>query len=204
MIRPLAVILLGLLAACATTPPLLPAEAGERALERRREALASLKTWTLTGRIAIQTEDEGWNATLKWRQAQDAFDIRIAGPFGGGGLSLQGGPHGVVMRTAEQDVYYAADAETLLYEHSRLALPVEGLRLWVLGLPSPGQSSQSSVDVHGRLTKLSQAGWEMKFLRYAAVGDIELPTKIFLSNESLEVRLVVDTWDLGNWNTRGA
>ncbi|HLA74858.1 MAG TPA: lipoprotein insertase outer membrane protein LolB, partial [Gammaproteobacteria bacterium] len=83
-------------------------------------------------------------------------------------------------------------------------LPVSGLRYWVLGLPDPAAppaAQDRELDGLGHLTRLRQSGWDIEFRRYSPVTTVDLPNKIFLTNQAagvrLEVRLAVEQWELG-------
>ena len=39
-----------------------------------------------------------------------------------------------------------------------------------------------------------QAGWEIRFTRYAQLADLALPDRLTLSNDKMKVKLIVDTW----------
>jgi outer membrane lipoprotein LolB len=184
-----------LIAACA--PPVIrPAEDPEQLWETRRQSLEALQAWSLTGRVAVQIEEQGWNATMHWRQLADAYDMRLIAPLGGGAVQLRGDPAGVVLRTGDGQLHAAADPETLLQEQTGMQIPVSGLRFWVLGRPDPTQPSGQSLDGQGRLQRLRQAGWDIAYLGYRAVGEIELPARINLDNGHLQVRLAINEWEI--------
>lgn len=185
-----------LLAACAAPAPRVSDAEAQQLWELRLKALQALQTWALSGRIAIQSQDRGWNATVHWRQYPDVYDLRVIAPLGGGTLQLRGDASGVTAQTSKGEVYSAVDAETLLREQVGVALPVTSLRYWALGRPAPGEDAGQSLDGRGRLARLRQGGWEITYVSYRSIGDLELPDKIVLENGQLQVRLVVDRWDL--------
>src|SRR5690606_6365264 len=122
--------------------------------------------------------------------------LRVIAPLGGGTLQLRGDASGVTAQTSKGEVYGAADAETLLRQQTGVVLPVTSLRYWALGRPAPGGDAEQSLDGHGRLARLRQGGWEINYTSYRSVGELELPDKIVLENGQIQVRLVVDSWDL--------
>lgn len=191
-------VLAATLAGCAATPALPPERAATAgALEQaRRQSLMSLHNWALTGRIAVHNENENWNATLRWTQQQDAYTLRLLGPLGQGAVQLEGDAGGVVMRLADGQSFKAQDAEALLRERAGWNMPVSGLRYWVLGLPDPRSEAGKAVDEAGRPLWLEQSGWRVEFSRYAPVNGVDLPHKLALNNPHLQVRLVIDRWEL--------
>lgn len=185
-----------LLAACATPAPRVSEAEAQQLWTLRQQALQALQTWTLSGRVAVQSRDQGWNATVYWHQYPHMYDLRVIAPLGGGTLQLRGDAEGVVAQTSKGEVYNAADAETLLRQQAGVTLPVESLRHWVLGRPDPQTDAGQSLDGRGRLAGLQQNGWKVTYKGYRAVGDLELPDRIMLENGQFQVRLVIDRWDL--------
>jgi outer membrane lipoprotein LolB len=194
---------MGLLPACQMLTTRLPASGdAEAAWLTRQNTLSGLAVWNLSGRIGIQTDKESWQASLRWNQRADGYDIKLSTPLGQEVLQLQGGAAGVIMHTAEGEDF-AQDGESLIVKRLGWHLPVSGLRYWVLGVPDaqapPVASADRELDGLGRLVRLRQSGWEIDFRRYVTVNNIELPDKIFLSNKQgaqLEVRLVMEQWEI--------
>lgn len=199
--RLISLVLVALIAAlggCAELPRFGDGAAVERAWQARREALRELQAWTLAGRLAVHNDGEAWNGTLHWIQRRDSYDIRLIAPLGAGSLRLHGDSDGVALHTSDGKVYAAQSGEALLREQMGWSVPLEGLRYWALGLPDPGEAAKEKLDDVGRLAALRQSGWDIAFLRYDRAGDgLDLPAKIFLKGRDLEVRVVVDRWNLG-------
>ncbi len=178
-------------------PQILDAEQSWRA---RQQSLSALSAWGLSGRIAIQTPSEGWNASLTWEQRGESYAIELSSPLGQGTLQLNGNPFQVTLRTAAGEDT-AQDPEALLQRQLGLRLPISSLRYWVLGLPDPSLPLElKELDGLGRLARIRQSGWDIEFRRYATAASVDLPDKLFLSNSSaephLEVRLAMERWEL--------
>lgn len=191
-----AVALLVLLAGCAATPPPAPSLLPEHAWLQRETRLRQLETWTLSGRLAISTEAEAWNASLHWSQRPDGYEVSVIAPLGGGSLQLRGNAEGVVLQTADQGLYLAQNPDALMRDVLGLQIPVSGLRFWVLGIPQPGVMQERRIDDWGRLVELRQAQWRVEFLRYRETPGGSLPDKLFMRNDQFEVRLVISDWEI--------
>lgn len=166
--------------------------------------LNKLLSWKLEGRISIRLEDDAWHAGLYWQQFQDIYHIRIIAPFGQGGAQLDGNENGVIMHSSEGK-FRALSADQLLAEQFGRQIPVDGLRYWVLGRPAPAPDDQegeqlpplASYDRAGRISELSQGGWQVEYRSYKDVNGLSLPEKIFLKHANgLDVRVVVDSWSM--------
>jgi outer membrane lipoprotein LolB len=191
-------VLLLTLSACATLPPPLSQKAEEKAWQVHEAQVEKLQEWSLAARLAINTEDEGWNGQLQWRQAPTNFKIAFNAPFGQGALQLTGGEQGVTLKLSDGQTHWASNAETLLYEQLGWRLPVEGLRYWVTGLPVPGQPSAVEYDGQGRLAELRQADWSISYPGYRRVQGVDMPRKVFIENHRLSVRMVIDRWEFNS------
>lgn len=186
-----------LVVGCAAPLPAPPADA-EATWQSRQQLLTKMTDWRLNGRLAITRGAEAWHLKVNWRQKQSGYEIFLSGPFGAGQVKLTGNSDGVVLRDAERHAYYAREPEILLYEHTGVFMPVTGLRYWILGLPDPGKNhtSQTRLDAYGRLTELQQRDWIVRFPDYVAVKQYQLPEKLLIQSEDIEVRLVVDDWQV--------
>lgn len=191
-------LLLPLLVVGCAAPVRVPPADADLAWQSRQQHLTKMNDWRLNGRLAITRGSEAWHLKVNWRQKQNGYVIFLSGPFGAGQVKLTGNPEGVVLRDAERHAYYAREPETLLYEHTGVLMPVTGLRYWIVGLPDPGKNhtSQTRLDPYGRLAELQQRDWTVRFPEYVAVKQYELPERLLIQSEDIEVRLVVDDWQV--------
>ena len=182
---------------CATVREPEPPTDPKAIWEQRQELLLPVQNWTVIGRIAINSEKDSVNASLNWNQQGDVYRIRLSTRMGHGLVEIAGGPAGVSMRTSDNQTYVAPDADKLLVDATGWRVPLAGLRHWILGRTDPDVPiSTLTLDDLGRLDELEQSGWQIRYLRYQQVGDLELPTKVFLENAKLSTRVVVNSWEL--------
>jgi len=192
-----------LTSACTTVPVDTTAPVSgtdpQQTWQARQPELAAIKVWRLSGRVAVSQEDSAWNLNLEWQQNGDDFEIILNGPFGAGKVKLIGNAYGVLLRDSDEQVFYADNAQTLLYDHTGVNMPVDGLRYWIVGLTRPDQKSKLELDAQGRLHYLEDANWRVNFKRYTAVSGMQLPEKVFIlePDDKIDVRLVIDNWKLG-------
>ena len=185
--------------ACTTTTPLT--EGTDVSWQRHQQEVAQLQYWTIQGRLVVNNGSESWHMDISWQQQGDTYVIKLIAPLGAGQIQLRGDKHGVVLDDGETDPLYADNADSLLYESTGLQIPVRGLRYWVRGLPDPGMSNGEVSLSSGKLKQLQQGGWQLRFRRYQQVNNTSLPNKLFLRRDDLDVRLVIDQWQLGLVNS---
>jgi outer membrane lipoprotein LolB len=182
---PVICFLLALLAACATTRPPgdLPA------------SNAAITDFSLDGRVAVKVESRGYSANLKWRHAGQADSLRLLSPLGTAIAQLDADASGATLVTADRKVHRSGNVQDLTREVLGWDLPLEGLQHWVLGRTDPTLPVEGEErDIRGRLLRFTQNGWRISYQAYA--GDGVLPARMILLHERLNLRLVIDRWDI--------
>lgn len=166
----------------------------------RQARLSTIKSWNLTGRLAVNNGVEAWNLDMSWQQYNGNYHIELSGPFGAGKVRLVGNERGVVLHSADDQTYHAERPDDLLYAATGVTMPVEGLRYWIVGLASPGHTGKTRLDTRSRLAYLEDSNWSVKFRRYTTVAGMQLPDKIFIdrADREIDVRLVVDQWKIND------
>ncbi len=168
--------------------------------QQRQQQLSTLADWQMKGRMVVVNGAELWAISVDWAQRGDQYVIFLSGPFGAGKVQLVGSANGVLLRDADNQVYYASTPEELLLEHTGIAMPLSYLRFWMLGLLQSNShfaADNIKFDEQGRLESLSREQWDVSFKRYAKIDNVavELPDKIFLhKGDDVKVRVVVGEW----------
>ncbi len=178
-------ILVVFLSACVSLPKLPPLPASQ------------LDAWRLKGRIAISSDSENWTASVYWQQQGPTYQLRLNMPLGQGALLLEGDEKEVIMRTADNKTYKAANADALMADVLKLDMPVTDLRFWIRGIPAP-QSAPDRYLLNDKkqLRHLQQDGWFITYLHYVNVEGIALPKKMFLENQSIKVKIAILEWEI--------
>ncbi|MDT8452487.1 MAG: lipoprotein insertase outer membrane protein LolB [Gammaproteobacteria bacterium] len=158
-----------------------------------------LSAWKLTGRLGIQTENEGGSLDLFWNQQGERYKIRLIAALGQGTILIQGGAGGVWLKTAEGEVY-ADSADELLASSLGVPVPISGLRAWLRGIPAEDLPvRKQSWNDQGQLHRLIQGGWNIEMSEYKKVEAQILPHAFYLSRDDrpeLAIRLLIRQWTL--------
>ncbi len=189
-------LVLSLVAGCARMPVLAPVDDPEAAARRQVALLSQTHEWSLDGRVSLTTATERWIFGIDWQEVEGSYEMRLLGSFGTGLARLRGEPHRVVLWLDDDESYEASDPDQLLALHTRQPLPISGLRFWVRGIPAPGSGYDWVLDEAGRITQLEQQGWQIRFRDFREDGGGRLPRKVFLQNGEVDVRIVIDHWQL--------
>lgn len=185
-------LLLLALTACATHPA---RETSPSAIDLASPRYAN---WQIRGRVSLVKGDQGWHASLNWREDAGRYRLDLSGPLGQGAVRIEGDAAGVRLQTADGRGYLAQDADTLVRSATGWQFPVAGIRYWVRGVPVPGQPAAVKTDADGHLISLAQSGWDISYDRFQDLDGRAWPTRLRLTTDDLSVRLVVDEWTLGN------
>jgi outer membrane lipoprotein LolB len=176
-----------LLAACATPRPAVQTLPSQ--------GLSLDMPWSLQGRIAIKAGENSQSGQLQWRHRKGREELLLLSPLGQGVARLVSDAEGVLLEVPNKPPRRAPDAENLTLEALGVALPLSGLRYWIGARPDPARPFEQSVDTHGGITQIRQDGWVIDYLQY--MRDVSArPRKLTIARNGLEIRLVIDTWEL--------
>ncbi len=168
---------------------------------QQQAVLAGIQQWHISGRIAVQTAENGGQADFYWQQnGIHDYRIKIQAPLGVGTTWIEGNRQGVVLRTSAGEEAVDQDVDRLIYQLQGWPLPVSGLYYWVRGLPA--DNSQYSITQwhdNGLPNVIEQDGWRIELRSYVEQEGKLLPKKLFISrldNQEVDVRLIVRRWEL--------
>lgn len=177
---------------CASLPPV---EVGQLPPD---VAFPGYDSWQFRGRVSLTRGEEGWHAGVNWQEEAGVYDLRLSGPLGQGAVQVKGTQGLVRLTAANGRVIIANDADALVADVTGWRFPVSGIRYWVRGLPAPAPQPQAVIsrDEAGRLQRLEQSGWDIRYTRFQSADGWNWPTRLRLTTDELVVRLVIDEWIL--------
>lgn len=162
--------------------------------QSEKAARQALSHWEMSGRAAVATPTEGFNAALHWQQSGDTSEARLQGAFGVGGVRVVAKGGLLEVETSNGERIESAEAGPALEKAIGVELPVNELRYWLLGVPAPSSPAEEELDAQRRLTRLSQQGWTITFDRFARVDGSWLPRRMRLERGPVRVRVIADRW----------
>jgi outer membrane lipoprotein LolB len=182
------------LGACVHLPPqaALPPLAPEQT-----EALAALQTWQASGRLAVKATGGGWNASFAWREVAGHSEVDVHGPFGVGATHITRSAERIRIDSGRgEPIDVPAPFTTLeptIVARLGVALPVDALRFWLLGVPSPDAPSTPTAG------GFEQAGWAIEPGERETVqgAPAPLPHLLTVARDKTRIRVVIDHWELG-------
>ena len=162
-----------------------------------KNTIKHVQKWQFSGRFSAKTDTENWAGSIAWSQDQHEYKISISGPLSTGSILMEGEENYAQLQLSKNQFVSDTDPQLLLYNHTGLKLPVNQLKYWLLGMPSPDNNYKSvELNEKGQLKKLRQDDWEVTFKRYSKTNELELPNKIFLVNHEISVKLIIQKWQI--------
>jgi len=162
--------------------------------ESRQIILGQLDKWQFSGRIAVKTNDDGFNGKLRWIQDEDSFRATVSGPLGIGTVRIEGDADGVEITDKNGTATVLQDVEMELYYRYGWTIPVESLRYWVLGIPDPRVPVETEFDEFDRVSHMKQRDWSVDVGAYREAGGQQMPARLVANSRETSVRLVIDKW----------
>jgi outer membrane lipoprotein LolB len=153
-----------------------------------RRAAEKLNNWNFEGRIAVILKDDSWSGSLNWAQSSEQGIIKISGPLGQGGLEIKVKAGNLSIYDGESVVEYSDQDEESIVNELGFYVPIRSLVYWVRGLADPG------IDLIEIDQGFMQSGWQVLFKAMQETEVGLMPHKVFLTNEAVRLKLIVDQW----------
>ncbi len=162
--------------------------------EQRANKLLKLTHWTARGRLAVKEDNKGFSASINWRaKSPSRYNINLYGPFGAGHITLNVTPEVATLKDNKTSIT-SQNPQSLLRKETGHTIPIGYMNYWLKGIAKPGTSANKTLDKQKRLTRLSQAGWHIQFLRYSKAHGFYLPAKIRLAKGNMLVKIIINRW----------
>ncbi len=183
------------LSGCVTTPPVSTSPLPPIVIDK------PITQYKLSGRISIAQAGNGNSGNIRWMREGEKHEIQILSPLGQILARLYKTADGYTLTTAEQKIYTSADSEQLMRDVLGYALPVSGLEHWILGRTSPTTNYETQKFPDGRIETLTQDGWKIVYGEYVQPeggNGVTVPKKIALRRDDMVIKLVIDSWVVGD------
>ncbi len=160
--------------------------------------IASIRDFKIEGRLGVQSDKQGISGTVHWHHLKVSDEMNLYSPLGGKIAEILNDNNGVTLTTSNNQVFKAQDPEALTESTLGWRLPITKLSDWIVGRPANGAISNVKWDDDGKLKKFNQEGWEISYLEYKEINQVALPSKMNIRNSKLNLRLIIDRWELSS------
>lgn len=158
--------------------------------------IATIKTFNLKGKIGVQANRNSFSGNFHWQHALETDHIALFSPLGSQAADIKKTPIFVTLTDNQGQAITEKNAEALTEKVLGWELPLAGLSDWVLGRPSHTGLSDREWDDGGKLTKLTQNGWQIEYTEYTNLGAYPLPVKMHLQHGNVKIKLVIQQQSL--------
>lgn len=190
-----------LLAGCATLEPITaPVTTPSPPLVQ-----AFIPSFEINGRLSVRHDNEGFSGNLRWRHVFGEDEFVVLSPLGQGVARVTQNAQGATLQTADGQMLYAPDAESLTQQALGFRLPLAGLPRWVQA-QAVSDAAELRHNDDGTVGSLSEQGWQIEYASYQSVGqgvqNATLPSRLMMKNTGqnteqntgLKLRLIIDDW----------
>ncbi|MBX3650397.1 MAG: lipoprotein insertase outer membrane protein LolB [Burkholderiales bacterium] len=149
----------------------------------------------LLGRVLAGADGRAFSAAFRWRHEMPLNEIWLMSPTGTTLAHISSDAAGATLTTADQQEYHAFSAEGLTRRALGWALPLAQLQYWVRGEMVPDVATDVlERDARGRLVRLEQAGWSLRFTYAEGPAQSVVPRRLDLEQAGQRIRMVIDDW----------
>lgn len=157
---------------------------------------AQLKQWCMKGRVAVRHQQQGWQSGLSWCRDDERSSLRFVGLLGQEVLAIEQQPGWIRIQEGD-DLLISYQPERMLNERLGFSVPLTALRYWLVGVPEMRAAGVALSKLDKNTSGFVQHGWEIKYLRFAEVEGLRMPTKIKLARAGLNLKIIIDQWHIG-------
>lgn len=165
--------------------------------KKNLNALKNSKSWTLLARVGIVSQQGSTSSQADWVNTQRGYSITLNNLLTFGEIVITKSDKNKNNITLEYQgkTYKAQSPDQLLFELTKLNLPVSQLEYWILGLPSPQYViSHQQLNKYAVLDQLAQDKFNISYSEYSPVGAYLLPSKIIIKSPGLHIKIQVQSW----------
>jgi outer membrane lipoprotein LolB len=183
-----------LLAGCSVAPTRGPS------ISNTATALSTQTSRAYHGRFSVSYVDQNGEprnayGNFDWREQGDTVTLQLRSPFGQTLAIVTSSPSVATLELPNRQPLTADNVGTLMRSALGFALPVEGLRYWLLPSPAPTSYAKTIADPERetRLKEIDQDGWTIQYLAYADTPDAGVKRVDLTRNDPpLGIKLVLD------------
>jgi outer membrane lipoprotein LolB len=186
-----------MLTACTTTKPATSTSSPQ--WHAHQQAVQQLSQYQTRGSFAYLSDKKKVYARFFWQQySPEHYRLLLTNPLGSTEVDLNVRAKLVQLINHQGKRYINDNADEMIHRLSGMAIPLNNLRQWILGLP--GGSNDFTLDDQYRLSRLNyQQGnlsWEVYYQHYSSAITPPLPILLELKQGNQHIKLKIDSWEL--------
>ena len=155
--------------------------------------------FTASGRVAARVTGDktrGFSGGFSWIHRPAGDTIELLTPLGQIAARMNVTKDGATIELSDGSQTRTADPEGFLSESFGVSLPLAALPNWFQGIPVPGSPYRAEADTLGRPVTIWQNGWQIQYSDYASDTASANPTRLQLTQASVEARMIISEWSV--------
>ncbi|MEC5341512.1 lipoprotein insertase outer membrane protein LolB [Brenneria populi] len=164
---------------------------------QHQQKVRQLSQYQTRGSFAYISDSKKLYARFFWEESSSQrYRLLLTNPLGSTELELSAQPGSVQITDNQGKRYVGKDGEEMVQRLTGMAIPLDNLRQWILGLP--GDASDFTLDDGALLSSVSyrQSGqsWNVSYQSYNRKVNPPLPQSLELTQGEQRIKLKMDNW----------
>ncbi|MCV9877440.1 lipoprotein insertase outer membrane protein LolB [Brenneria izbisi] len=187
-----------LLTACSLNQPTGPGKSQTSpAWQQHQQQVRQLSQYQTRGSFAYISDRKRVSANFFWQDTPpQRYRLLLTNPLGSTELDLRAQPDGVQITDNQGKRYEGKDAEDMIQQLTGMAIPLNNLRQWIIGLP--GDASEFTLDDRSLLKTITyrqgNQSWNVDYQRYNTEVNPPMPVSLELVQGEQRIKLKMNNW----------
>ncbi|MBL4828452.1 MAG: lipoprotein localization protein LolB [Aliivibrio sp.] len=195
MIRPIFLLFISILMAACTS---IDSKNSNIDWQQQQLLLEQLERYQISGKLGYKDPEQRHTFNFLWRHTPAESQLTLTTFLGQSVLKITMDNNGATVKTREGDIYKGDDASQLIFNLTKLSIPIEHLSDWMKGLPTAADSyTLNSDNIVKHLNKTyNQMRWQLDYQAYAVSDTLLLPQKMQLQQQDTSLKIVISNWTI--------
>lgn len=187
-----------LLTACSLNQPTGPGKSQTSPeWQQHQQQVRQLSQYQTRGSFAYISDRKRVSANFFWQDTPpQRYRLLLTNPLGSTELDLRTQPDGVQITDNQGKRYDGKDAEAMIQQLTGMAIPLNNLRQWIIGLP--GDASEFTLDDRSLLKTITyrqgNQSWNVDYQSYNTEVNPPMPVSLELVQGEQRIKLKMNNW----------
>ncbi|MDR0807398.1 MAG: lipoprotein insertase outer membrane protein LolB [Enterobacteriaceae bacterium] len=167
--------------------------------QAHEQQIKALEHYQTRGAFAYIASTQKVYARFFWQQQDpERYRLVLTNPLGNTVMELNVQPNLAQLTDDKGQHYVSDDAEKMIQELTGMMIPLNNMRLWMLGLPADAKNFTLSPEARLQKISLKQGGqdWTVEYRSYDTKIQPPLPSHLEIVHDEERIKLKMDDWIL--------
>lgn len=170
--------------------------------QQHQQRLNTIEHFKVAGKLGYISPAERQNLNFFWQYQPQQSQLRLTTFLGQTVMKLTITPEQATLIDYDGNRHEAKDVDQLMWQMTRLNIPVSSLPQWLLGLPQSDESytlnSQNTLATLA--TQSTSQPWQAQYQQYTDVdgleGTLPLPSRLTIRQADIKINVQINQWTL--------